>query len=229
MTKIKLCGLSRPCDIEEANALRPDYIGFVFAPESRRYVMPWQAAELKGLLSPEIAAVGVFVGEAPETVAELLNSGVIDAAQLHGEENSGYIRQLRQLTDRPLVQAFRIRTARDAELAGASTADYVLLDSGAGTGSVFDWQLVQRIRRPYFLAGGLNAENVESAVKLLRPFAVDVSSGIETEGRKDRSKMAAFVAAVRRADAAEETSREAPGASMPYENGGREDLGLSER
>ncbi len=204
MTRIKLCGLSRPCDIEEANALKPDYIGFVFAPASRRYVTPRQAAELKKLLSPEIAAVGVFVGEAPEIVAELLNSGVIDAAQLHGEEDGGYIRRLRQLTDRPLIRAFRIRRAQDAEMAGSSRADYVLLDSGAGTGNVFDWQLVQRIRRPYFLAGGLNPENAERAVKLLRPFAVDVSSGIETDGRKDRRKMAAFVAAVRRADASAE-------------------------
>ena len=204
MTRIKLCGLSRPCDIEEANALKPDYIGFVFAPASRRYVTPRQAAELKKLLSPEIAAVGVFVGEAPETVAELLNSGVIDAAQLHGEEDGGYIRQLKQLTDRPLIRAFRIRTAHDAELAGASTADYVLLDSGAGTGRAFDWQWVRRMQRPFFLAGGLDPENAERAVKLLRPFAVDVSSGIETDGRKDRRKMAAFVAAVRRADASAE-------------------------
>ena len=201
MTKIKLCGLSRPCDVEAANTLKPDYIGFVFAPESRRHVTPRQAAALKGLLSPEIAAVGVFAGEAPETVAGLLNGGVIDIAQLHGDETEDDIRRLRQLTDRPLIRAFRIRRAQDAAMAEASTADVVLLDSGAGTGRAFDWQLVQRIRRPYFLAGGLDPENVESAVKLLRPFAVDVSSGIETDGRKDRRKMAAFVAAVRRADA----------------------------
>ena len=204
MTRIKLCGLSRPCDIEEANALKPDYIGFVFAPASRRYVTPRQAAEMKGLLSPEIAAVGVFVGEALEIVADLLNGSVIDIAQLHGDETEDDIRRLRQLTDRPLIRAFRIRRAQDAEMAGSSRADYVLLDSGAGTGNVFDWQLVQRIRRPYFLAGGLNPENAERAVKLLRPFAVDVSSGIETDGRKDRRKMAAFVAAVRRADASAE-------------------------
>ena len=200
MTKIKLCGLSRPCDVEAANALKPDYIGFVFAPESRRYVTPQQAAELKRLLSPGIPAVGVFVGEAPETVADLLNGGVIDAAQLHGDENGDYLRHLRQITARPVIRAFRIRTARDAEMAESSRADYVLLDSGAGTGNVFDWQWVRKIRRPYFLAGGLNAENVEDAVHQLRPFAVDVSSGIETDGRKDPAKMAAFVAAVRRAD-----------------------------
>ena len=208
MTKIKLCGLSRPCDVEAANALKPDYIGFVFAPQSKRYVTPRQAAALKELLSPDIAAVGVFADEAPEVVAGLLNSGVIDAVQLHGDENGDYIRHLRQLTARPVIQAFRIRTARDAELAEARGADYVLLDSGAGTGSVFDWQWVRRIRRPFFLAGGLNAENVEDAVKLLRPFAVDVSSGIETGGRKDRGKMAAFVSAVRRADAVGQTPRD---------------------
>ena len=208
MTKIKLCGLSRPCDVEAANALKPDYIGFVFAPQSKRYVTPRQAAALKELLSPDIAAVGVFADEAPEVVAGLLNSGVIDIAQLHGDENGGYIRHLRQLTARAVIQAFRIRTARDAEMAEASSADHVLLDSGAGTGSVFDWQWADRIRRPFFLAGGLNAENVESAVKLLRPFAVDVSSGIETDGRKDARKMAAFVAAVRRADAVEQIPRD---------------------
>ncbi len=211
MTRIKLCGLSRPRDIEAANALQPDYIGFVFAPESKRYVTPRQAAELKGLLSPEIAAVGVFADEAPELVAELLNSGVIDLAQLHGEEDGGYIRHLRQLTAGPVIRAFRIRTARDAEMAEASTADHVLLDSGAGTGNAFDWRWADRIRRPYFLAGGLGPENVESAVKLLRPFAVDVSSGIETDGRKDRAKMAAFVAAVRRADGDEGNAARAAG------------------
>ncbi len=209
MTRIKLCGLSRPCDMEAANALKPDYIGFVFAPESRRYVPPRQAAALKGLLSPDIAAVGVFVGEAPETVADLLNRGVIDIAQLHGDEDENDLWRLRQLTDRPVIRAFRIRREQDAEMAESSSADYVLLDSGAGTGRAFDWQWVRRMQRPFFLAGGLDPENVEMAVKLLRPFAVDVSSGIETDGRKDHGKMAAFVAAVRRADAnAEKPSAE---------------------
>jgi phosphoribosylanthranilate isomerase len=201
MTRIKLCGLSRPCDIEAANALMPDYVGFVFAPQSRRYVTPRLAAELKGMLSPDIAAVGVFVNEAPEIVADLLNSGVIDIAQLHGDETEDDIRRLRQLTGRPLIRAFRIQTAQDAEMAESSSADHVLLDSGAGTGNTFDWQLLRGVDRPYFLAGGLTPDNVENAVRQLKPFAVDVSSGIETEGRKDAEKMAAFAAAVRRAQA----------------------------
>ncbi len=198
MTKIKLCGLSRPCDIEAANELKPDYIGFVFAPKSKRYVMPEKAMELKQMLLPDIKAVGVFVNESTEIIADLLNNGVIDIAQLHGTEDEEYITQLRQLTDKPIIKAFRIETASDIEKAMQSTADDILLDSGAGTGTVFDWDLIQNIKRPYFLAGGLSPDNVEDAVNALHPYAVDVSSGIETSGLKDKSQMAAFVAAVRK-------------------------------
>lgn len=197
MTKIKLCGLSRGCDIEAANALRPDYVGFVFAAKSRRCVSPERAAELKGMLRPEIRAVGVFVDEAPERVAQLLNDGVIDLAQLHGNEDEEYLRRLRALTDRPLLQAFRIRTEEDLRRAEMSTADEILLDAGAGTGTVFDWTLLRGAERRYFLAGGLNPENVRDAIRNVRPYGVDVSSGIETDSRKDQKKMAAFVAAVR--------------------------------
>ena len=200
MTRIKLCGLSRPCDMEAASVLKPDYIGFVFARKSKRYVTPEQAAELKRLLAPDIAAVGVFVNEMPETVAALLNNDVIDIAQLHGTEDEDYIKRLRQLTGKPIIRAFRIMNAGDIQCAEKSGADYVLLDSGAGTGTVFDWKLIRDIKRPYFLAGGLSPDNVAEAVAKLHPFAVDVSSGIETEGVKDKSKMAAFAAAVRKAD-----------------------------
>lgn len=200
MTKIKLCGLSRSCDIEAANALQPEYIGFVFAPKSRRYVSMEQAAALKKLLSPEIKAVGVFVNENAETVAAYLKAGIIDIAQLHGGESEDYIRQLRSLTDKPLIRAFRIDTEQDIEAANESSADYVLLDSGeGGTGTAFDWHLLKRIRRSYFLAGGLTVHNAANAVRTLAPYAVDVSSGIETDGCKDRNKMKAFVTAVRTA------------------------------
>ena len=197
MTKIKLCGLSRACDIEEANRLEPDYIGFVFAKKSRRCVTAEQAGELKKQLRPEIRAVGVFVNEAPEAVAALLNSGVIDLAQLHGSEDAEYIRRLRDLTDSPLIQAFRICSKEDLSRAEASAADEILLDAGAGTGTVFDWSLLRNMERRYFLAGGLNPENVREAIRDLHPYGVDVSSGIETDALKDRTKMAAFVAAVR--------------------------------
>lgn len=200
MTRIKLCGLSRPQDIREVNRLNPQWIGFVFAPGSRRYVSFQQAKVLKALLSPEIQAVGVFVREKVETVAGLLNSGAIDLAQLHGGEDEDYIQRLRDLTGKPIIQALPIASAQDVLKAEQSVADYILLDSGAGTGTVFDWELIQNVGRPYFLAGGLGPRNVEHAVERLHPYAVDVSSGIETDGVKDPNKMAAFVAAVRKED-----------------------------
>ena len=198
MTKIKMCGLSRPCDIAAANAIRPEYIGFVFYPKSKRNVTPEQAVQLKKLLSPAIQAVGVFVDAAPEAVSALLRQGVIDMAQLHGHEDEAYLASLRQLTDKPLLQAFRIAEADDVTRAMQSSADMVLLDAGMGSGEGFDWTLVQKIDRPYFLAGGLDTDNVTAAIQQLRPYAVDVSSGIETDGQKDKEKMAAFAAAVRK-------------------------------
>ncbi len=197
MTKIKFCGLTGDCDIDAANELRPEYVGFVFAPKSKRYVTPERAAELKRRLADGIKAVGVFVNDNLYHVAELLNRGVIDIAQLHGSEDEEYIRHLRQLTGKPIIRAFRIKTAEDIAEAEKCTADHVLFDSGAGTGEVFDWKLIKNMKRPYFLAGGLSPDNVENAVEQLTPYAVDVSSGIETDGVKDKVKMAAFAAAVR--------------------------------
>lgn len=200
MTKIKLCGLTRSCDIEWANALRPDYIGFVFAKKSRRCVSPERAKALRGGLASGISAVGVFVNEAPEAVAALLNDGIIDIAQLHGGEDADYIEALRRLTDKPLIQALRVASPSDLDRARRSAADHILLDNGAGgTGAAFDWALLRGFDRPCFLAGGLTPENVAEAVRALRPFAVDVSSGIETDGVKDAIKMTAFVNAVRNA------------------------------
>ena len=198
MTKIKLCGLRREADIEAANELRPDYIGFVFAGKSRRAVDRETAVRLKALLSREIQAVGVFVNAQPETVAFLLEEEVIDLAQLHGQEDEEYISRLRELTDKPLIQAFRIRNAEDARRAEKSPAEYILLDAGAGDGKTFEWELAESVERPYFLAGGLTPDNAGEAAERLHPFALDVSSGIETDGWKDPAKMRAFVNHVRR-------------------------------
>ena len=130
--------------------------------------------------------------------AALLNKGIIDIAQLHGVEDENEINQLRALTDKPIIKAFCIKKSEDITNAESCLADYILLDSGEGTGTVFDWKKIQNIQRPYFLAGGLSIDNVENAVRQLNPYAVDVSSGIETDGLKDKTKMAAFVAAVRK-------------------------------
>ena len=199
MTRIKLCGLTQPEDIAAANALLPEYIGFVFAAKSKRAVSREMAAALKAQLLPQIQAVGVFVNEAPEVVAGLLNTGIIDIAQLHGQEDETYIQHLQKLTNKPIIQAFRVDGPQSLAKAQKSPADLVLLDSGAGgTGTAFDWTLLDKFRRPYFLAGGLDPYTVGDAVKRFRPYAVDVSSGIETAGKKDGKKMAAFVAAVRK-------------------------------
>ncbi|WP_455760162.1 phosphoribosylanthranilate isomerase [Cloacibacillus evryensis] len=199
MTKIKICGLSRRCDIGFVNRCGPDYAGFVVnVPKSRRSVTPEEARALSALLSPDIIPVGVFVNERAEVVASMLNDGIIFAAQLHGSEDEDYIGDLRRRTGGILIQAFSVASPSDMERAAASPADYVLLDSGGGTGRTFDWRLIKGFKRPYFLAGGLGADNLPAALAELRPFAVDMSSGVETGGVKDPAKIEAAVAAVRR-------------------------------
>ena len=197
MTKIKMCGLSRMEDIEYANDVKPEFIGFIFAQKSKRYVSPETAAKLREQLDYRIAAVGVFVDEEPEKIAELVKNEVIDIVQLHGSENNRFISRLRELIEVPIIQAFRIISSYDIENAVMSDADFVLLDSGAGTGKTFDWSLIRGLNRPYFLAGGISPENAAEAVEQLSPYAVDASSSLETDGAKDFDKMNAFVEAVR--------------------------------
>lgn len=200
MTKIKFCGLTRECDIKAANELKPDYIGFVFWSRSKRNVTREKAAELKKLLDPSIKAVGVFVDEDTDVVKSYLQDGIIDIAQLHGHEDDEYIRKIKSSTGKPVIKAFKIKSEDDLREAKESPADYVLLDAGMGDGVTFDWSVVKNAGREYFLAGGLHPGNVADAVKLLHPYAVDVSSGIETEGMKDKVKMASFADAVRKED-----------------------------
>ena len=197
MTKVKFCGLRRPEDIEYANELGPDHIGFVFAKKSKRYVTPDQAKELKAMLDPGIKACGVFVNEEIDEVVRLLEEGIIDIAQLHGSEDEAYINELKSKTSAAVIKAFEVRSEEDVFAAESSSADMVLLDSGKGSGMVFNWQLIKGISRPYFLAGGLSCENAEEAVRTLNPYALDVSSGIETDGFKDKTKMEKFLKAVR--------------------------------
>ncbi len=201
MTKIKLCGLSRIEDIEAANMLKPDFIGFVFASKSKRRVSHLKAAELKSKLNPETKAVGVFLDDDLDTVGALMNLGIVDMVQLHGSEDEEYIAKLRAITDKPIIKAFIINNENDVRRAEESSADYILLDGGKGEGRAFNWKLLEEIKRPFFLAGGLNTDNAEAAVADLHPFAVDVSTGIETDGVKDKEKMTAFVATVRKGEA----------------------------
>lgn len=197
--KIKLCGLSRPADIDYVNQVKPDYCGFIVNfPKSRRNVTPEQVRALTARLSGDIIPVGVFVDESVETVAGLLEDGTIAVAQLHGHEDEAYLAALRKLTAKPIWQAFQIRSAADLERAKSSTANLVLLDSGQGSGVTLDWRILADFPRPYVLAGGLTAENIPAAVQQVKPYAVDLSSGVETEGYKDYEKMLAAVAAVKK-------------------------------
>ncbi len=200
MTHIKLCGLSRHEDIEVVNQLKPDYIGFIFVEKSKRYVNPIFANELKKKLDKEIKVVGVFVDEELEIVNDLLTLGIIDIAQLHGSESNEYIENLKEISKKPVIKAFSIVTQDDLLEAKQSNADFILLDSkSGGSGTQFDWSLLKDFKKDYFLAGGLDHKNVYEAVKKINPFAVDVSSGIETNGLKDKDKMKEFVENVRKA------------------------------
>ncbi len=193
MTKIKFCGLSRQVDIDYVNELLPDYIGFVFYEKSKRNVSFETANSLKKRLDKKIKAVGVFVDKDISFITNLVYSGVIDIVQLHGNEDDAYISNLRKAVNIPIIKAFKIKSQEDISFINSSSADCVLLDSGMGTGKAFDWSLISGIKRDFFLAGGLNLENISEALNMIKPFAIDVSSGIETDGYKDFDKMKQFM------------------------------------
>lgn len=200
-TKIKICGLKTLEDIQMINRLKPDYAGFVFA-DGKRKISPSQAETLKKALSPDIKAVGVFVNEDPQAAAGLAAAGIIDLIQLHGDEDEAYLREIRKLTDVPVMKAVRVRDTEDILRAEALSCDFLLLDTYTkgvygGSGKTFDWSRIPRMKKPFFLAGGLNAANVKDAIARCAPMAVDVSSAVETEGRKDEEKIKAFLKAVR--------------------------------
>ena len=198
MTLIKICGLSRDCDIDYVNEAKPDYIGFILHfPKSRRNITDDRAAELRRRLSPEIRAVGVFVDQPVETVLAAADKIGLDVIQLHGHEDDAYIAALRGKTPLPVWKAFRVRSAEDLAAAEKSLADEVLLDNGYGTGEVFDWTLASGFSRSFLLAGGLTPDNLASAIRTLRPKLADISSGVETDGAKDRDKIHAAVRAAR--------------------------------
>ena len=199
MSKIKICGLSRPEDIEAVNHILPDFIGFVFAP-SRRRVDTKIAAKLKENLDPQIKVVGVFVNEEINVVAEIYKNGMIEIIQLHGDEDDTYIRSLK---DRCGCQVIKAVGVGDTLPSLPIEPDYLLFDTlseqRGGAGKAFVWNVLNDYRKlPYFLAGGLTTENVADSIHLLAPFCVDVSSGVETDGTKDAEKIKSFVNSVRR-------------------------------
>lgn len=225
MTKIKICGLRRPEDIAYVNEARPDYCGFVIdVPFSSRSISPEELSRLRESLDDSIHPVGVFVNAPPELVAGLLKENVIRTAQLHGQEDERYLAAVRALCgDRRVLsetepachasppdpapvpalwKAFSILGEKDLVRAQESSADMVLLDHGrGGTGRSFDWDLLNgppdTFSRPYILAGGLSPANIPEVIRRYRPWAIDLSSSVETDGHKDLSKIKAAMAAVR--------------------------------
>lgn len=205
MTRIKICGLTRPQDVDAAVAAGADAIGLVFHPQSPRYVDLTQAVALVRRIPPLVTVVGLFVNAAPEDVRARLAAVPIHLLQFHGDEDDAYCRQF----GRPFLKAVRVRPGVDVlrEMAAFPSAQAILLDAFVegygGGGRIFDWALAPREpSKPIILSGGLGADNVGEAIRRLHPAAVDVSSGVERgKGIKDAEKMRAFIAAVRRADA----------------------------
>lgn len=214
MQKIKLCGMMKPCDIEYANRVKPDLVGFIFA-NTRRKISAAQAKEFRKALDAEIPAVGVFVNEDISVITSLVQDGCIDMIQLHGEEDADYIRRLREICDVPVIKAVKVQTVEQIRQAAALPVDYLLLDTYrkgvlGGTGEAFDWELLREAKaaagdtvegelfgKPYFLAGGLHVGNLREAAAL-GSYGLDVSSGIETDGSKDFTKMVEVMELVRK-------------------------------
>ncbi len=201
MTKIKICGLSRETDVEFVNRYLPDYAGFVMA-ASRRQVSSARAEQLKSKLDPRIKAVGVFVNESLPVIIDLCSRAVIDVVQLHGDEDETYIRQLKQSINCPVIKAVRVLDPKQIISAAQLPVDYLLLDTHnpgqyGGSGQTFDWGIIPSITKPFFLAGGLNAGNLKSAVSACHPHGVDISSGVETDGVKDETKIREAIAIIR--------------------------------
>lgn len=216
--RIKICGLSRFRDILAVNEAMPDYIGFVFAKSSRQ-ITPDRARQLKRELNPQIQSVGVFVNASIHEILTLTGDGegtggerIIDMIQLHGDEDEAYVRRLKSLTGVPVIKAVRVQSREQIEQAGRFPCDYLLLDTYAadtygGAGAAFDWTLIPALSKPYFLAGGLHRGNLLQAAAR-GPFCLDVSSGAETEGRKDPLKIKELVHLLRSAGGQKESKGE---------------------
>ncbi len=204
MVKVKICGIKTLQDVEFVNRQKPDFTGFVFYSLSKRYVSLITARSLKAKLNKKIKSIGVFVNAPPEEIAAAAELGIIKMVQLHGDETNVYIAELRKICTLPIIKAVRVREEADIKKAAFYNCDYFLFDtystaSYGGTGRQFDTQLLKgvKINKPYFLAGGLNAGNVRSALKGLKPYAVDVSGGVETGGSKDEIKIKNFIKQVK--------------------------------
>ena len=178
-------------DVRLINEAQPDFCGFIVEfPKSFRSVSEAELRNLTAQVSQKIKKVGVFVNAQKDLVIRLLQENVIDIAQLHGQEDDTYIEEIKSKTGKQVIKAFSIKTKEDVQKALESPADYILLDQGGGgTGQTFDWSLVPEINRPWFLAGGLSADNLHIAIEHLHPWGIDLSSSLETDRKKDPAKI----------------------------------------
>ena len=191
MAKIKICGLKRLEDVEIVNKYKPDFVGFVFA-DSKRKVTLNLARQMKQNLDDSIQSVGVFVDAAIDEILEIHEQGIIDMAQLHGSESEDYIEKLKKKSNDQLkiINAIEMDDEKDLLEYDNSIADYLLLDSGKGIGKTFDWRLIRKdLKKEFFLAGGLNYQNISRAINEFDPYAIDLSSSVETNGYKDELKI----------------------------------------
>jgi len=201
MVKVKICGITNLEDGLAAADFDADMIGFNFYSKSPRYLSPDEAANIATLVPPAVLKVGVFVNAAIDEISDIANAVGLEIIQLHGDEDNNFIRLVGHITEKPVIKAFRIDPKVTIDSVLHSDADAVLLDTitvgeFGGTGRTFDWNVVgtDLKNRQVFLAGGLTPENVTEAISIVRPYAVDVASGVETSpGKKDHRKVKAFI------------------------------------
>ena len=184
MAKIKICGLKRPEDISYVNKLKPDYVGFILTNGYKRSIDMQQLRRLRGRLSADIKAVGVFVNENSDIVNALVKMQLIDIVQLHGNESVDYVKSI----NAPVIKALKPEQFRMTEEYAKHT-DFLLFDSGTGSGKAFDWSKIPKTNAKFFLAGGLDAGNLSRAIKTVNPYGVDLSSAVEIDGIKDFEKI----------------------------------------
>ena len=195
-TKIKICGLKTPADIESVNRFGADFIGFVFVEGRKRYIAPSYAKTLRAQVKDGIKVCGVFADEDKSKVIAIAEEVGLDYIQLHGEEDDEYIAYVKRHCDIPVIKAFTPQSAADIITFENCPADLLLYDSGQGSGKVFGWEILKDSKRPFLLAGGLNPDNCTKALAI-HPYGLDVSSGVETDGVKDPAKIEKFIKNVR--------------------------------
>lgn len=188
-TRLKICGIKRVEDVDIINQIKPDFIGFVFAQSKRRIDLK-TAINLRKLIDSKIISVGVFVDEDIDNIVSAVNTKAIDIVQLHGNEDKEYIKKLKQKVDVKIIKAIIVDNIKNIEInKDYPNADFLLIDSGYGSGKTFNWDVSIKTNKSLFVAGGINIDNIEKAYKRFNPYAFDLSTSVEVNGFKDFNKI----------------------------------------